>query len=257
MMKNKLSENEKSERQHFDLLAKKYDSNYGYKSKFTQYKILKKIDEFRRFVTENCGNDKLVIVEMGCGTGEYTKHIAKMFPKSKIVGLDISNDILKVAKDKCKGLSNVTFMNKSAYDSGCKKGSVDVVCGFYFLHHVNIRKVGQEIDRILKNKGIGFFYEPNILNPVVYLIKSSKYIKKIVGDSPDEWAINPLKVGKVFNKMKVLVYTTEFIIPVDSLPFEFLKGIDQFLGNLTRVPLLNFFGGSAVVKLFKDRSSAV
>lgn len=251
MLKNKLTKKEIHEIKHFNLMANNYDKNYSYHDNFTLYKINKKMQEFKSFVDENIKTKSFKIVEMGCGTGEYTKLIAKMYPKAKIIALDISDDILNVARVKCKKYRNVKFLNKSAYSTGLKKNDVDLVCGFYFLHHVDLIKVAYEINRLLKKGGVAFFYEPNILNPLVYLIKSNKFLKVKFGDSPDEWAINPLTIASFFYKFDVSIKTTEFIYPVRFIDKNFMKFIDKVSTIFSYLPFVKYFGGSVAIKMIK------
>lgn len=247
------SDRELDEKMHFDTFAKEYDFNYQYNKPFTKYKIDKKSDEFVRLAEKNLKQKNLRILEIGCGTGEYTKHLAQKLPKSKIIGLDISDKMIKIAKAKCKKYPNTSFVVNSAYDTGFKPNSFDVVCGFYVLHHLEIFRIRKELKRILKPGGIFFFYEPNILNPVVYLIKSSKMLKRLVGDSPDEWAINPLVIKKQFPSFDIIeVSQTEFIWPFNFIPLNILKAADKVASYLRFFPLLKYFGGS-VELLFKKQ----
>lgn len=178
-----------------------------------------------------------------------------MVPEATFVGLDISPKIVELAKEKCKSLSNVSFTVTSAYQTGLSDHSVDIVCGFYALHHFDITAIQKEIFRILRPGGLVFFYEPNILNPMVYIIKSSPSLKKRVGDSPDEWAINPITIGKSFPGFDVLrKYTTEFIWPIRIIPDKVLKQIDKLTSVLSHVPVINLFGGSLVLCLRKKEN---
>lgn len=251
-MKKKITKREINELKHFDNHAITYDLNYNYSQPFTVYKINKKFNDLVSFIKLNYGNKPIKILEIGCGTGEYTRRIAKQFPKSRIVGLDISPGILKVAKNKCKDLKNVSFVSKSAYDTGYSSVSFDVIVGFYILHHIDIGKFNTEALKILKPKGLIYFYEPNILNPYVYIVKSNKFLKKMVGDSPDEWAINPLNISK---KMKgftpILVTTTEYVLPVNFLPLNLLVWVDRISTNFKYIPLLKYLGGSVQMSFRK------
>ena len=250
-MNKRLSQAEIKEQQHFDIYSKKYDSNYHYDDPFTKYKISKKTLEFVRFLEKKYGDKKFKILEIGCGTGEYTRHFARLLPNATITGLDISPKILTVAKEKCKQLVNVKFVSRSAYDTKFKKEDFDVVCGFYILHHLDTEKTSSEIKRVIKPGGLVFFYEPNILNPIVYIIKSNKYIKKIVGDSEGEWAINPLNIDDKFKGFKLLNTTTsEYIVPIKSLPIKVLVLLDKISNWLSHFPLIKHFGGS--VKLIME-----
>jgi hypothetical protein len=96
---------------------------------------------------------------------------------------------------------------------------------------------------------LGFFYEPNILNPAVYIIKTIPYLKEKSGDSPDEWGINPINIGKVFEGFNVEILTSEFILPTKALPFRFLKKMDRLSGILGKIPALKYFGGSVILRI--------
>ena len=131
------SEREENERRHFNMLAKKYDDNYGYKDTFTKYKIAKKASSFTKLVKEYQFDKGGVILEMGCGTGVYTREVAKDLPNSQIIALDISETIVQVAKRASKKHRNIKYQVASVYDTKLKDASVDVIFGFYVLHHLN------------------------------------------------------------------------------------------------------------------------
>lgn len=251
-MNKTLTGKEIRERKHFDLYANKYDQNYDYSSLFTKYKINKKVDDFIEIITRLHSNKDIKILELGCGTGEYTRLVAKRFPNLKIIGIDISSKILQVARQKCKGLKNVDFETTSAYDTKFRKGQFDVIFGYYILHHLEYKKLIPELNRILKKNGYLYFYEPNIINPAVYMIKSSKTIKKFVGDSEDEWAINPLTVEKNFRGFQVIdIKISEYITPLKMLPFNLLKKLDKVSSYLSYVPMVRYLGGSVRILLRK------
>lgn len=240
------------EKEHFNLMAKNYERKYGYKDKFTKYKINKKISKFTRIVDQ--GFDKEVkILEIGCGTGAYTDVYAGKLPKTRILAIDISEEMIKVAEKSHGSRKNIKYEIRSAYNTGLKDESVDIVCGFYILHHLNLKAVRKELYRVLKPGGIAYFYEPNILNPIVFLIKSSQFLKKLIGDSSEEWAINPLKVQKEWNKFKVIeLIITEFVWPLSFIPFKIKLLLDKLTSSLfPAIPGLKLIGGSIEICLRK------
>lgn len=251
-MKIQESPTEVHERRHFDRYASKYDSNYHYLEPFTQYKIAKKFRSFADFINISYKHKKIKILDIGCGTGEYTRKIAEEFPKNKVLGLDISPGILAIAKKKCVRLKNTSFVTRSAYDTKFPSGSIDVVAGYYVLHHLDPHKLAPELKRILKPGGKVYFYEPNILNPVVYFIKSNRTVKKALGDSPDEWAINPITIAKAFTGFKpVTITTSEFVWPINFIPLKLMIALDTLLSYFKHIPVLKYFGGSVEVVLRK------
>jgi S-adenosylmethionine-diacylgycerolhomoserine-N-methlytransferase len=52
------------------------------------------------------------ILEIGCGTGINLVKLNKLFPDSRIIGLDISPDMLNVARSKITQISNITLINE-------------------------------------------------------------------------------------------------------------------------------------------------
>ncbi len=107
---SKLSGQEDSERKHFNSLAEGYDYKYHYSQQFTQYKLDKKSQDFANIVKKYVKESKPKILELGCGTGEYTKRIAKLLPQASVTGLDISKGIVKVAKKKCNKNKNASYL---------------------------------------------------------------------------------------------------------------------------------------------------
>ena len=57
-------------------------------------------------------NDRPIVLELGCGKGEYTVNLAKMFPKKNFLGIDIKGArFWRGAKTALEeGLNNVFFL---------------------------------------------------------------------------------------------------------------------------------------------------
>lgn len=251
MKKKNLQDQEIAERNHFDSLSNLYDKNYFYNTPFNRYKIEKKVFDIFSPIKKN---GEIRILEVGAGTGEYTQYIAQLFPKAKIVAIDISPEILKLAKKKCKKYKNVEFQAASAYKLPFRENSFDLVCGFYILHHLDLKATAKEICRVLKPESKALFYEPNLLNPVVFLIKSVPFLKKKAGDSEDEWAINPLTLDKDMKPLKLLRWkTSEFIAIPSFFNLGFSISLDRLMALIGSLPIINFFGGSISVSFLKKQ----
>jgi S-adenosylmethionine-diacylgycerolhomoserine-N-methlytransferase len=70
---------------------------------FGRNRLIKQIGE---------GLNPTSILEIGCGTGINLIKLNKLFPESRIVGLDISPDMLNVARSKITQISNITLINE-------------------------------------------------------------------------------------------------------------------------------------------------
>jgi tRNA (cmo5U34)-methyltransferase len=83
------------------------------------------------YIPDNPGR----ILELGCGTGIITEMILEKFPDAKITGIDISQEMLRVASEK-PALRNVMFINgdlRGPWPDGPYDTVVSVLC----LHHVS------------------------------------------------------------------------------------------------------------------------
>ncbi|MEO0234873.1 MAG: class I SAM-dependent methyltransferase [candidate division WOR-3 bacterium] len=105
--------------------------------------------------------DKIVL-DFGCGYG-YGSQILKKYAK-KVVGVDLSPDVIKIAREKY-GQENLEFL---LIDKLEKKGlmfqdkNFDVVVAFQVLEHIeNIDLFFFEMKRILKDDGILILTTPN------------------------------------------------------------------------------------------------
>jgi ubiquinone/menaquinone biosynthesis C-methylase UbiE len=232
---------EKQEQKHFDHLAANYDQNYGYSDSFTQYKVERRILKITNYFPPMSA---ISIIEIGCGTGEYTRLLAKYYPQSQIFAFDISLNMVKRAKEKCKEYPNAHFFVGSVYSLPYRY-SFDLSCGFYILHHLDQRRTFKVIDPVVKPGGAFCFFEPNLLNPIVFIIKNIPIIKAKVGDSPDEYAINPMMMGKLFaGYKKIHLATNEFFPVIRQFPFRLNLFLDKITQLARFIPGINLLGGT-------------
>jgi tRNA (guanine-N7-)-methyltransferase len=57
-------------------------------------------------------NDKPIVLELGCGKGEYSVGLAKLYPDKNFVGIDIKGNRIYIGAKECleKGIDNVMFL---------------------------------------------------------------------------------------------------------------------------------------------------
>ena len=72
------------------------------------------------------------ILEVGCGTGRNLKSLRKIFPKADITGVDLSGDMLKIARRKTDGVKLI----QQAYEAPLS-GNFDLVLFSYALSMFN------------------------------------------------------------------------------------------------------------------------
>lgn len=188
--------------------------------------------------------DKDYVLEIGCGTGLFTRKVYDA-TKAKIVGTDLSEELLVEARHL---LPQGAFFIENAMDLSYKDGSFDVVFGSSVLHHLDYQKSLEEIYRVLKKGGRMVFAEPNMINPQILIQKNIPFIKKWLGDSPDEsaiirWKFAKLMESKGFKNVKIIPY--DFLHPITPKP---LINVVNMIGKaIEKVPVLREIAGSVII----------
>lgn len=185
------------------------------------------------------------ILEIGCGTGLFTGKIMELSGSKDVIAIDISPELLELAQ---KNHPDAVFKLGDAMNLDFNDNSFDVVFGSSVLHHLDMEKTCKEILRVLKPGGRLVFAEPNMINPQIAIQKNIPFIKKMLGDSPDETAINRWS----FNKMlKRIGYKNINIIPYDFLhPItpNFLIPVVEGLGKVVeKIPVFREIAGSVII----------
>lgn len=203
-----------------------------------------------RLFKEFLGNDKSRVLEIGCGTGLFTKELAGT--DNTIVAIDISDALIMKAKERISS-TNVNFIVGNAYETEFKSGSFDFVVGSSSLHHLDVNSALKEFSRILKAGGRIMFTEPNMMNPQVALIKKVPAIKRRVGDSPDETAFFRWQIARKllsFGFVDVTVYPFDFIHP--DIPASLLNVVERLTIILEKIPLIREIAGSLIIQCRKN-----
>lgn len=98
-----------------------------------------------------------LLVDAGCGPGYLTFSIARIFPKLKILGIDISKDTLELAsknRSARKFDSRVNFEEADVVNLPVDSNSIDFAVSTLSLHHwPQPDKALLEIHRVLKPEG--------------------------------------------------------------------------------------------------------
>lgn len=112
----------------------------------------------RDAIKELLPNEKCKVLDMCCGTFSNGLPIAKKNPKSRVVGLDRSKEMLREARGKVRaeGLENVTLACRDATQTGFREESFDYIILGLVLHECNAELwegILAEVRRLLKPDG--------------------------------------------------------------------------------------------------------
>jgi 2-polyprenyl-3-methyl-5-hydroxy-6-metoxy-1,4-benzoquinol methylase len=185
-------------------------------------------------------------LEIGCGTGLFTEKFARS--GAEIVAVDISPELLEKARARGLPEPQVRFL-AMPFEHCDLEGPFDAVIGSSVLHHLDIKPALEKIFALLKPGGILFFAEPNMLNPLIIVLKNVKWIKRRFGDSPNEtaffrWRFLRLLLETGFEKPMITPY--DWLHP--ATPKGMIGTVAAAGGVLEKTPLLREFAGSLLIR---------
>lgn len=113
-----------------------------------------------KHVPKNCET----ALEIGCGTGAFARELTKR--SKRVVALDMSAEMIRVARKRSEGIGNLEFQeadvmqwefsqeSKSPQEQGFQKGHFDFVCSIATLHHLEQRELLMKIKDALQPGGV-------------------------------------------------------------------------------------------------------
>lgn len=98
------------------------------------------------------------ILDMGCTVGHSTVPFKEQFPDAEVIGIDVGGPCVRYAHARAKALGHdVSFMQRSAEDTGFEAGSFDLVVSHILLHETSgqaMPRIFRECHRLLKPGGL-------------------------------------------------------------------------------------------------------
>jgi 2-polyprenyl-3-methyl-5-hydroxy-6-metoxy-1,4-benzoquinol methylase len=190
------------------------------------------------------------VLELGCGTGYFTKEIAKT--GAQLTAIDISPELIEIAEQTVRNAERITFSIQNAYAMNLEDDRFDAVVGSSILHHLNVALALRECFRVLKPGGTICFTEPNMLNPQIALQKNIPFLKRRLGDSPDEtaffaWIVRKQLTSAAFVDIGVRCF--DFLHP--GIPAPLLPLLVPVADLLEKIPLVSNIAGSLSIRARK------
>ena len=231
------------EKAHFNRVAGIFDIKFNlYLKPAGILRKQRRIELFEQYCNLKPG---LKTLEIGCGTGEFTRDLLKY--ELNLFATDLSFSMLKKAIGKIGKTKNLIFFLSDIEQLPIRSDTFDAVIGNSILHHVKIEVALREIFRALKRGGRFAFSEPNMLNPQIFLHKRIRFIKELVGDSPDETALSRWNLKKTLERAgfrNIIIKPFDFLHPCTPEPF--IK-IIKLLGLFLEKTPVKEIGGSLLI----------
>ena len=126
-------------------------------------------ESYPKIVAEALSQPFKTVLDIGCGTGALMMMIHEGKKDAKLFGIDISEEMIKVAQAKLGDAADLTVSDSEKLPF--KSGSFDLVlCTFSFHHHPNPTIVFKEMQRVLSPQGRIMMADPLGPTPVMLLM---------------------------------------------------------------------------------------
>jgi SAM-dependent methyltransferase len=241
------------EREHFDMLVESTgDVWWGHKTRAGDERL-----HIRAELATNRLKDfsDPFVLEVGCGTGAFSRHLLEALPSLHLVCCDISPKAVQAATGALSEYGNVNVEEANACSLKYDPCTFDAIVGVSILHHIPVEKAISECYRVLKPGGVIWFSEPNMLNPEALIELKVHFLGKIAQKSEDETAFirwNFVKRLKEAGFENIDVRPFDFLHPF--VPKRFISFIETLGHAAEHIPLLKEIAGSLEIYACKPRS---
>jgi len=192
---------------------------------------------------------QMQVLEIGCGTGDLTQVLLRQ--TSQLTAVDISPEFVEIVKERYRD-TGIVVKTSDVSHLPFNDHTFDFVTGNSVLHHLEINPALAEIRRVLKPGGMMAFAEPNMLNPHIAIQKNIRWIKRVLGDSPDETAFIRWKLKKniiLAGFRNIVVRPFDFLYPWTPSPF--IRPVDHLGSFIEKTPLIREIAGSLYIRAMK------
>jgi demethylmenaquinone methyltransferase/2-methoxy-6-polyprenyl-1,4-benzoquinol methylase len=110
---------------------------------------------WKRKILEKIPQRPIRIIDQACGTGILTFKIAHKFPLCRVIGVELREEYLKIAKEKATdlNLSNVEFILGRAEDVLLDE-SFDCITSSYLVKYAELGSLIRNAKKMLREKGL-------------------------------------------------------------------------------------------------------
>ncbi len=170
---------------------------------------------------------------------------------AQILAVDLVPELIERARARL--ITGQVRFEAMPFEACGADGPFDAIVGSSILHHLEIRPALRRIYQLLAPGGRLAFAEPNMLNPQVWLTKHVPWIRKAMGDSPDETAfVGPHLIEHLRHAgfHQVRVSTFDFLHP--STPPVLIEAVARLGCVLERLPGIRQIAGSLIISAVRE-----
>jgi 2-polyprenyl-3-methyl-5-hydroxy-6-metoxy-1,4-benzoquinol methylase len=108
-------------------------------------------NHYHRFLLKQLPAECKTVLDIGCGTGEFSRLVAKRC--EMVVAIDLSPNMIEVAKQRSKKFSNINFQVVDVLQWSAPIEQYDVIVSVATLHHLPVETLLPTLKAALKPGG--------------------------------------------------------------------------------------------------------
>lgn len=231
------------QREHWGRLASNYNKFYRYYSP----NVINTVKKKTRIVATLCNIQPLDnVLEVGCGTGIYTKELLNYTPF--LTAIDCTKEMLLIANSNLnRTTENVDFRYIDAHYTGIYFDNYfDSVVGFNVLQYLDVDKFLKSVAKAMKKQSTLCFVEPNALNPVAYLLTKVSWFRDLFKRPKDARSFYPAELVKYFqdNGFNNIEICYTGLVP----SYKIFSPLSKSVNLLERNQYISRFGANIIIK---------
>jgi ubiquinone/menaquinone biosynthesis C-methylase UbiE len=122
-------------------------------------------------------------LDIGCGLGDYVRYLARR--SNHVLGLDLSPEMIRIARERSAGLSNVEFQVADVMKYDFPADHFDCVASFMTLHHMPLDAILGKIKSTMKPGGVLIVFDACEQTGLVNQLYALSY--KLIGVAKGIW----------------------------------------------------------------------
>jgi len=118
------------------------------------------------------------IIDQACGTGILTLKIARRFPDCRVIGVELRDEYLTIAREKARtsGISNVEFILGRAEDV-VVEGGCDCITSSYLAKYAELETLISNAEKMLRPGGLVIMHDFTYPSNPVFLFLWQTYFQ--------------------------------------------------------------------------------
>ena len=224
----------------FNNYAKYYDLIYKKKNYLRETKYIHNLLKFNK--------SKKNVLEIGCGTGEHAICLSKY--NYKIFGIDMSNNMIKIAKSKNYDKNKLKFKTLDVLKLNHKKKYDSIISMFHVINYLTTKKkiikAFKNINKSLKNNGLflfDFWYAPAVRKKQLAIRSKSFANKNLVITrkvTPKLYKKNITKINIKISLKNKINHQTKFFLENHKVRYFEIYELKKIL-NLSGFNIINTY----------------